>query len=206
MGDPLAIARLGRVANTTTVNIGKAGCEAGVPPAPAFGVTPGYVANIFDVGAEAGGADHGAVGAVQAAASDVVPAGIFEVIEQELAESIGIDAAALAGSCRLDGGADLAPLRFCCWSGREFEQYLGAANGARFGEEPVVAIDVHFRERDVGRATADSGAGAHGMAETGGRGFGALHRDEKRGMAALPIDAVRVGAIEEYLVLDGDGG
>src|ERR1700758_2934549 len=77
------------------MNVGKTLCEAGIPPPPALGVVTRHVAHVLDGCTEASWADHGAVGAGQAAGGDVVPAGMFEVLIQQFLDAGGGDAAYL---------------------------------------------------------------------------------------------------------------
>src|SRR5262245_42833023 len=90
VSQPLAISSLSRRPHAAFVAIGMAVREAGVPSPPSFGVVSGYVGHIIDRRAEAGRADHGAVGTSQTAFGDVVPPGVLEVFVQQFLNPIGV--------------------------------------------------------------------------------------------------------------------
>src|SRR5262245_57051115 len=89
VSQPLAISSLSRRPHAASVDIGMTECEARVPSAPSFGVVSGHVGHIIDRGAEAGWADHGAVGTSQAAFGDVVPPRVLEVFVKQFLNPIG---------------------------------------------------------------------------------------------------------------------
>src|SRR5262245_26878477 len=70
MGHPLAIARVRREPNSTSVDVGMRSRETGIPPPPPLGMIPSQIRNLFDSAAEAGGTDHRAVCAGQTPAGD----------------------------------------------------------------------------------------------------------------------------------------
>src|SRR5208337_2295561 len=84
VGHPLAVARFGGTADIATVNVRKILRKTGVPFTPALGVRTADIADILDRGAEAGGTDHGAIGAGQATVGDVLPARMIEVVIEQI--------------------------------------------------------------------------------------------------------------------------
>jgi hypothetical protein len=72
VGHPLPVARGARGADGTAVDVGKIAGKAGVPLLNPRGVEAVETALVFHRGAEAGGANHGAIAAGKAAASDVL--------------------------------------------------------------------------------------------------------------------------------------
>src|SRR5215468_2787831 len=90
-------------------------CEAGVPSPPSFGVVSGHVGHIIDRGAEAGWANHGAVGTSQTSFGDVVPPGVLEVFIQQFLNPIGVKPPDL-----LRGGGIYPALSFLLYLRRRF--------------------------------------------------------------------------------------
>ena len=58
---------------------------------------------VFGGGAEAGRADHGAVAASQATRGDLVPAGMVEIVEEEVADAVVSSVRPMCGGCARDG-------------------------------------------------------------------------------------------------------
>ena len=83
MSHPLPVAGFGGGSHAASVDVGKTQSEARIPTAPTLGMIAGHVTDIFHSRAEAGRADHGAVGASQAALSDVVPARMVKASGRE---------------------------------------------------------------------------------------------------------------------------
>ena len=126
---PLAVARLRRGAHAAAVDVGEVHGEAGVPAPGAFGLAAGKVAGVLDRGAEAGRADHGAVAAGEAAAGDLVPARMLEVVHQQVADAVGVHRPPHVAAGVVDGGVgglDVVPRGR---SLRQRRQHLGAGFG-----------------------------------------------------------------------------
>src|SRR5271157_3040726 len=125
VGHPLPVARLGGGSDTSPMDIRKTLREAGIPPAPTLGVVTGYVAHIFHGCTEARRADHGAIGAGQAACGNVIPARMLEVLVEKLFDSCGVDAAHLL-ACRCYGRVCFLRILFSGRSHLQFGEHLGA--------------------------------------------------------------------------------
>jgi len=95
VGHPLPVASFSRGSDTTSVDIGKTQREARIPATPVLGMVPGHVAHVFHGRAEAGGTNHRAIGARQAAPGDLVPVRVLKVVVEELFDSCGINASHL---------------------------------------------------------------------------------------------------------------
>ena len=131
MGHPLAIACFGGGADAASVDIGKALRKAGIPAAPAFGVISGNVSHIFHRGAEACGADHGAVGTGQATAGHVVPTRMLKVLVEKLFDACGVDATHLLARRCFHPRPGFLTVFSGSWNRFQFGEYLGAAIAAR---------------------------------------------------------------------------
>src|ERR1039457_7175811 len=94
---PLAIARLGGGANAAAVDIRVLHGETGVPLLDALGGRARQIGVVFHSGAEARGTYERAVGAVEAACGDVLPARMLVIGVQELLDSGGVHGAAHVG-------------------------------------------------------------------------------------------------------------
>src|SRR6516162_3733943 len=79
VSQPLAIPGFSRRPHAASVDVRMTECKAGVPSSPSFGMVSGHVGDVIDRGAEAGGADHGTVGASQTTLGDVVPPRVLEI-------------------------------------------------------------------------------------------------------------------------------
>src|SRR5271157_4675400 len=90
VSQPLAVARPGRGADAAAMNVGIVHGETDVLPPPPFGHGAGQVSDILDGMTEAGGADPGAVAAVEAAGRDFVPAGMLVIAIEEFLEALGV--------------------------------------------------------------------------------------------------------------------
>ena len=75
------------------MNVGIVHGETDVLTAPSCSHGAGQVGDIFDGVAEAGGADPGAVAAVEAAGRNFVPAGVFVIAIEEFLEALGLQLA-----------------------------------------------------------------------------------------------------------------
>ena len=83
---PLAVARADVGPHVPAGGVGMVEVEARIPEADPLAALAVKVGDVFDRVAEAGRADHGAVGARQAAAGHVVPAGMLQVIVEQLGQ------------------------------------------------------------------------------------------------------------------------
>jgi hypothetical protein len=81
--------------------------EAGVPSPPSFGVISGHVGHIIDRRAEAGWANHCAVGTCQTTLGDVVPPRVLEILIQQFLNPIGVKPSDLLRSGGFDPGLSL---------------------------------------------------------------------------------------------------
>jgi hypothetical protein len=83
------------------------------------------VTDIFHRSAEAGRADHCAIGACQAALSNIVPARMFKALVEKILDPVGVDAPRLL--VRGFPNPDLHLLKVFFAGGRYFDlsQYLG---------------------------------------------------------------------------------
>ena len=91
---PLPIARTRRVADAAAMDKREIHGEAGIPFPHPFCRRAAQIAVILYRRTEAGGANHGAVAAGQAALGDVVPARMIEVAQQQLPQSLRLQPAA----------------------------------------------------------------------------------------------------------------
>ncbi len=107
---PLAESCLGGGPHTAAVDVGKAHGEAGVPPAPAFCMMAGDVADVFDGRAEARRTDHRATRTRQTSARNIVPSWMLEILVEQLLDAGRVDAAHLLPRCAFDAGFRLAQI------------------------------------------------------------------------------------------------
>ncbi len=154
-----------------------------------------------DARAEAGRADHGAVGAGQAPVRDLRPARVLELRLDSLAEALDRQRVAhqLPGANRDGRGIGLL------LAGRRGQLHpseeLAAGNGAGPHHETVVQLG-------HGKVVAgmDVRTGPHRTAETGGRRGRALDRDDERGEAAGHEVVVDERALGQHAILDPQRG
>src|SRR4030042_678222 len=135
VGHPLTIAGPCQGSHGTAVDVREIHGETRVQLAPAFGVLARQVCDIFHGRAEAGGTDHRAVAAGQAALGDVVPARVLIVAVEQLFDALRVYGAAhLAGSL----GDDAYGLRLFLTAGRlggDLLQDFAAQPGADLRDE-----------------------------------------------------------------------
>ena len=93
MGQPLAIARADLVADDAAVHVTEVDVETGVPLPLPLDVVALQIGNFLDRAAKAGRANHRAIRARQAALGDFVPARMFQVRQQQIADAVGIEPA-----------------------------------------------------------------------------------------------------------------
>ena len=86
MRKPLPVARPDIGPHVAPGGVGVLEVEARIPEADSLAALAVQVGNIFDRVAEAGRADHRAVGARQAAVGHVVPAWVLEVVVEQLGQ------------------------------------------------------------------------------------------------------------------------
>ena len=84
MRKPLAVAGSDIGPHVAPGRVGMVEVEARIPEADSLAALAVEIGNLFDRVAEAGRADHGAVGARQAALGHLVPPRVLEVIVEQL--------------------------------------------------------------------------------------------------------------------------
>src|SRR5208283_196898 len=177
---PLPVARLAGGSYAASVNVGKTLGKAGIPLPPAFRVVAGHIAGVFHRGAEASGTNHGAIGASQAAGSDVVPARMVEILMQQLLDPGVVDAANLLAGGFLHAGFRFLQVRVRDRGSLHFVQYLGAALASRPHQEAMAFRPQQFGQHQVhGRlgVAGNSRPSSHGSAKTRRGRLGALDGD-----------------------------
>jgi hypothetical protein len=74
------------------MDVGKTQSETRIPTAPTLGMIASDVTEIFHSSTEAGRANHCAIGASQAALSDIVPAWMVKALVEKIPDPVGIEA------------------------------------------------------------------------------------------------------------------
>src|ERR1039457_2598334 len=131
VGQPLAVARASRAPQGAAVQERVLDRKTGLPQADALCLGPGEVADVLDARAEAGRADHRAVAARKTALRDLVPARVFEVASEQVAQVAGLDRASHALSGTLDGSVGRGHVLRRHGSLGQLAQQLGPAGGSR---------------------------------------------------------------------------
>ena len=177
--------------------------EARCPLPARFAHRAQQVGRLRHVGAEAGGTGHGAVGASKAALGDLVPAVALDLAHQPLMQAVGVDPQ-LPGHLRPRLHADSSGRVHLHRAGRiEREAVEQLLAGVAAGPRHVAVIELHEGDVEPG---ADLRAGAHGGAEAGARGFGAVDRHDEGLAATIGVVLVDVGTAGEHVIVDGEGG
>src|SRR5919202_5134321 len=127
VGHPLAVAGTAAGADAAAVDVGVLEVEAGVPAPGALGLLAREVGDVVDAVAEARGADQRAVAAGQAAVGHLLPAGVLEVAQQELADIAGLHRAAHLRGGALDHPRGLEFILARGIYGRELVEHLPPA-------------------------------------------------------------------------------
>src|ERR1035437_5645177 len=120
VGHPLAVTSFAGSADAASVDIGKTLREARIQTAPALGMFASNIGYVFDRGAETRGADHGAVGAGQAAGGNVVPAWMLEILVEQIFDALSVDASALLAGRPVHRRFGLMPIRVRRWRSLQF--------------------------------------------------------------------------------------
>ena len=143
-----------------------------------------------------------AVAAREATLCDLVPAGVLQVVAQQVAHVAGVELPAHPG-CRVLGlGRRRGPVVVGRVGASELGEDLLAALAARLDQKPVPALE-ELRQYEV-VAVACRRACVHGDAEARPAGLVAIDCDEERVLAPGCVVAVDVPAPEENPVLDPD--
>ncbi len=108
MGEPLTVARADIVANQSAVDVAEVGIETGIPASLPFHMLIPEIRNFFHGAAEAGRADHGAIRAGETALACFLPARMFQLREEQIAEVGRLHVASDLVDRALPGG-------FCRW-------------------------------------------------------------------------------------------
>ena len=143
-------------------------------------------------GAEAGRADHRAVAARQAAAGDVVPAGMLGVVVEQVADVGGVHRPAhMRGSSASTTCSAASTCRSAARHGLKLVQHAAPRSLPAASEEPVCSPSSNLGQREV-VARLRPGTGAHRHAEARAARVGADHRDEECGLSPGGVTRVRV--------------
>jgi hypothetical protein len=184
--------------------------ETGSPRAFAQYVFASQIRHLVNRAAEAGGADHRAVRAGETALGHILPARVFEISQQQIADIGCIErpAARFAGNGGF-GGAGVHP-RFQIGRlfaatvdvglgrGRPLDvfQHVRAAVGTHIDEKLVVEFCQSQIESVMHRR-----AGLHRMTEAGGSGATAVYRDQKQALSAGLVTGFHVRPAQKGLIL-----
>ncbi len=125
MSHPLPIASLGRGSYAASMDVGKTQSETRIPTAPTLRMITGDVTDIFYRSAEAGRANHCAIGASQAALSDTVPARMVKALIEKILDPVGVDATRLLVRGFSNPDFHLLKIFFAGWRYFDLSQYLG---------------------------------------------------------------------------------
>ncbi len=204
MSHPLPVAGLRGRSDGASVDVRKTQGETRIPTTPTLGVIPGYVTDVFYRGAEACGADHGAVGASQAALTDVIPAGMLKVLVEKIFDPVGVDAPRLLVRSFANPGFHLLNILFADWRYFHLRQYLGPAVAAGLHKKAVSLFSVQFCEGQI-ESPGNARPGSHRRAETSWCSPRALHGDDEFAGAALFVCWIAELIVEQNAVLHRDG-
>ena len=191
--------------------------EAARPLPFPLDVVAGEVGHLSHARAEAGGADERAVGARQAAARHLVPAGVFEVAKQQVADALGVEAAR-RGLARLSlagvhprgqllrhglrgsdlGGRATALNRLRVSGGQDRTPLLRSHLA---GESTRLVATSVLGESEV-EGMAHRRARAHRVAEAGGHRAAAVHRHDEKLLPPGCVGGIDMLAPHEHTVLN----
>ena len=185
------------------MDVGKIHGEAGIPAPRARRLHAGEIARILHRRAEAGRADHRAIGAGEAALGDIGPARMLEIAQ----------AAAHAGRRRASRGPCFCAVRATTASAARPRRpsRRGAEASARTSRpvsDPTstrkrCSSPSQLRQRQV-EARLRLRAGLHGDAEAGAARLAAIHRDDEVPLAPRLVVRVDIGVADQHAVLNLD--
>ena len=87
MDKPLAIARFGRNADASAMDVREFCIKAGIPLSPSFSVGSCQIRDVLDCRAETRWADHRTIGTIEASRRNLVPVRVFQIVVNELPDS-----------------------------------------------------------------------------------------------------------------------
>ena len=173
---------------------------------PPFGHRAGQVQGILQGMAKTGGADHGAVAAIQAAGRHLIPAGMFIVAVEQFFDPGGVQHPAhIPGDGRHHPGrgVNLSGWSAILWG--TCPDDLGPPVGADLHHEEMLIALEHLRQGQV-KPRGGPGPGPHGDAETRALVLvGAVQRHDEGLLPAGFVGGIDMGALEKDPVLHGHG-